>query len=176
MSKDSFEAAINAAGFNDSTTKISKMNLKRVMNEIRDGIWGGACKLQRLDGYINGLQCPGAETTFDFNSGLTVDKDDFVLVTYKAYPSNAKFFKLDESIKSSVIELKWASQRPLFRSECMLKAISGSLVSVLNGRIEISVPSDTGNKYVHIKKWWDGISEPASSLHCTIYSMHKLVQ
>lgn len=41
MSKQSFEAAMANAGFNDSTTKISKVALKSVMNEISDGIWGG---------------------------------------------------------------------------------------------------------------------------------------
>ena len=41
MSKSSFEAAMVSAGFNDSTTKISKTKLKAVMNEISDGIWGG---------------------------------------------------------------------------------------------------------------------------------------
>ena len=41
MSKSTFEAAIAAAGFNSTSTKISKTKLKAVMNEISDGIWGG---------------------------------------------------------------------------------------------------------------------------------------
>lgn len=40
MSKSTFEAAMASAGFNDSSTKISKTKLKAVMNEISDGIWG----------------------------------------------------------------------------------------------------------------------------------------
>ena len=41
MSKSTFDVALDAAGFNDSSTKISKTKLKAVMNEISDGIWGG---------------------------------------------------------------------------------------------------------------------------------------
>ena len=41
MSKSTFEAAMANAGFNDSSTKISKTKLKAVMNELSDGIWGG---------------------------------------------------------------------------------------------------------------------------------------
>lgn len=48
MSKQSFDTAIQAAGFNDETTKISKVNLKAVMNEISDGIWGGVTPKRSL--------------------------------------------------------------------------------------------------------------------------------
>lgn len=41
MSKSTFDAAMAAAGFNDSSKKISKTGLKSVMSEISDGIWGG---------------------------------------------------------------------------------------------------------------------------------------
>lgn len=40
MSKTTYMAAMASAGFNDSSTKISKTKLKAVMNEISDGIWG----------------------------------------------------------------------------------------------------------------------------------------
>lgn len=45
MSKQTFEAAMAGAGFNDSSTKISKTKLKAVMNEISDGIWGNTATI-----------------------------------------------------------------------------------------------------------------------------------
>lgn len=50
MSKQTFDAAMAAAGFNDSVTKISKSTLKTIMSEIADGIWGGATGLSYVAG------------------------------------------------------------------------------------------------------------------------------
>lgn len=72
MSKSTFEAAMASAGFNDSTTKISKTKLKAVMNEISDGIWGGelfrslygnagSIKFQNLSSTAIYLYSPGFE-------------------------------------------------------------------------------------------------------------------
>ena len=40
MSKQTFDAAIENAGFNSPDKKISNAALKTVMDEISDGIWG----------------------------------------------------------------------------------------------------------------------------------------
>lgn len=51
MSKQSFETALENAGFNNPEQKISKAGLLSVMNEISDGIWGGQslkCSIHRM--------------------------------------------------------------------------------------------------------------------------------
>ena len=41
MSLTTFNSAMTTAGFDSSSTKISKANLKTILNEISNGIWGG---------------------------------------------------------------------------------------------------------------------------------------
>ena len=136
MSKSTFEAAMASAGFNDTTTKISKTNLKAVMNEISDGIWGGAnFRVNAL--YI--AQSQSIDNVYKFDDIAEID------ASYNLNVANT-FFRVLFYLKTKT--------NGTYPVECMIPVANiGTATSIYQGfnvDIYANIHSSTNRKYANV--------------------------
>ena len=96
MSKSTFEAAIAAAGFNSTSTKISKTKLKAVMNEISDGIWGTSIPKYGLIKVFDALTVIGPLVEVDINYTISPFEISTVFNKNTTLPVIIQFGQLNE--------------------------------------------------------------------------------